>query len=315
MPLDRVLAIAGGAASAVFYFAIHGGTPGALLITLYAQLPLLMVGLGLGIYPCVIAIATGTVLVGLVVGPWQALTFAAITSAPALIVVKLALQSRPTAGGGVEWYPPGRIIAWLSALCVAVLTAAALYYSTEPDGMEGAARSFLTAAFEQIMQGGPKEQMERLKPVISFMARFYPAVVTTMALFVVVLNAMLAQWMVVQFRRNIRPTPAYSGIELPMWMPVGLIASAALSLISGQIGVFGQNALIVLGAPFFFVGLAVIHSISVGWPGRIAVLVLLYIGLLIFFWSAVLVAGLGLAEPYLALRRRFTGQGRNQEEE
>lgn len=315
MPLDRVLAIAGGAASAVFYFAVRGGTPGALLITLYAQLPLLMVGLGLGFFPCVIATVTGTVLVALVVGPWQALTFAAITAAPALIVVKLALLSRAAAGGTVEWYPPGRIVAWLSALCVGVLMATAVYFSGQPDGMEGAARSFLTAAFEQIMQGVPKEQTAQLEAVIRIMARFYPAIVVTMALFVVVLNAVLAQWMVVQFRRSIRPTPAYSGIELPKWMHVGLIASAALSLISGQIGVFGQNALIVLGAPFFFVGLAVIHSISVGWPGRIVVLALLYIGLLIFFWPVVLVAGLGFAEPYLALRRRFASQGRDQEEE
>jgi hypothetical protein len=101
-------------------------------------------------------------------------------------------------------------------------------------------------------------------------------------------------------------------LELPGWMTTGLAVVVLVSLVPGRIGVIGQNAAIIIGLPFFFLGLAVIHAVSRRFGMRRLFLLVFYAILLLFGWPIIAVTGLGIVEQWAHFRRRFatTGTGR-----
>ena len=62
--------------------------------------------------------------------------------------------------------------------------------------------------------------------------------------------------------------------------------------------------MLIASIPFFFIGLAVLHSISASWPGRPLALAGVYMLLILALWPAVFVALLGALEFWLQLRDR-----------
>ena len=92
------------------------------------------------------------------------------------------------------------------------------------------------------------------------------------------------------------------GVE---WYPTGHLL-AVLNAIA--------LAALVAALPFVFLGLSVIHAVSVRWPARVFILVCVYLGLLMAGWPALIVAAIGVLETWLSLRQRFSG-GRRQDEE
>lgn len=299
---DRLLAIAGGAVSALLLLSVVGA--------LVAQLPILLAGLILGVGGAVISGAVAAIAVALALGPVSGLEFALQHVLPALLVVWLALRSHKAADGTVIWSQPGLIVGWLSAVALAGVLVISLTGS--PEDLAAALKAVLGQAFENMPTPPPEQQLDRY---VRLLVTYYPGVVAMMAMWISLANAVLAQRLAVQSGRNIRPTPHYSSLKLPVLVGSGAAAAALGTFLSGDMGIFAANALIVLLAPFLFQGLAVIHAISIGWPGRGAVLVLLYLIILLVGGTIVPVAALGILEPYLQLRRRFANRGQGRESE
>lgn len=300
---DRLLAVAGGAVSALLLLSLFGA--------LVAQLPILLVGFTLGIGGALISGAVAAIAVAAALGAVSGLEFALQHVFPALLIAWLALRSYEAADGTVIWPPPGRIVGWLCAAALAGVLIASL--TGAPEDLEEALKIMLGRAFENMANPPSEQQLDRY---VRLVATYYPGGAAMMAMWISLANAVLAQRLAVQLGRNIRPTPRYRDLELPVLVGSGAAAAALGTFLSGDMGIFAANALIVLLAPFLFQGLAVIHAVSVGWPGRGAVLVLLY--LLIFSFGgtvAALVAALGVLEPYLQLRRRFANRGQGRENE
>ena len=129
-------------------------------------------------------------------------------------------------------------------------------------------------------------------------------------------NATLAQRLVKKLGKNLRPTPTYNRLTLPDWISWFLVASASLALIgSGDIEYMGRNLAMITATPFFFVGLAIIHSVTryVNFP--MAMLLGTYLALLMTSWAAVVVAGVGIIEQWYNLRQRLPALNRNEENE
>lgn len=307
---NRLLAIVGGVASALLFLSVAGGTVGAVMVALFAQLPLLLAGLTLGTASALIAGATAAATVAAAVGTGPALDFAIKTALPAFIVAGLALRARADADGSVAWYPPGSILGWLSVAGLAHVAYTVLSGATELP--HEAIRQWM----EQSMSGmNLPAASQRTDALARFVTRYHPGMLGAMMVFLVSINAVIAQWMASRFGRNIRPTPSYSAIELPFWMEAAALVCLGLSFLPGTMGLAGQNGLIVVIAPFFFVGLAVIHGVSKGWPGRAFALGLVYFVTIVLGWPAVLIVGVGFSESILGLRRRFASGGPDQEEE
>jgi hypothetical protein len=76
----------------------------------------------------------------------------------------------------------------------------------------------------------------------------------------------------------------------------------------GFAGFLGSNLLLVAAAICSFLGLAVLHSLVRGWTHRAFLLVPIYMLIFFLFWPVLLLAVLGMAEPWLKLRDRIAAR-------
>jgi Predicted membrane protein (DUF2232) len=312
MSKAHVMAMAGGALGAALYMSFWVRMPGEMMIIYFAPLPFFAVGLSLGVNAALIAGAVGAAVIAVTAALPVLWLFLFTLALPVAVLVRWGLLSRTRADGKEQWYPVGHLIAWITAMALAGLAAAMLYFAGEPGGFVGAAERFLEA---RLFRATTPQAQAQLGPVIPVFARFLGAMLVITWMMMITVNATVTQWILHRHGHAVRPTPRYSALALPPWMIIALAAAAALSLVPGQIGVFGQNAVLIAALPFFLLGLAVIHVLSRSWQGRRMALVAVYLAIIMIGWPALIIAGLGVAEQWLGLRQRFAGSGPDEEEE
>ena len=312
MPKEASLGLAAGVVAGLLYASVAIGYQGAIVLAYLAQLPLFLAGLGLGVNAVAIAGATGALVVLGASNVTAGTLFILLSAGPAWLIVSRALDSRPGPGGTVDWYPAGRLLAWLTGGGLAMLVAAAGFYAAHEGGMEGTARRTLA---EMLNQQALPEGRTGVNVLIDVLSRFLPALIVSSWMMMTTVNGILAQALLSQSGRSLRPTPRLAGLTLPRWVGIALLAAIGAAAVPGQIGTLGMNAAIVLLLPFFFLGLAAIHALSHRWPGRAFILVLLYLVIILAAWPAVVVTAVGVIEQIAGLRRRFAPPDPDRENE
>jgi hypothetical protein len=310
MPAREFLLAAGaGVAGAVFFAAWLTGSLWAVALTYLTALPLLAAGLSLGVKAAVVAAVAGTVAVLAAGGIGFASFFAVVNAIPAAIITRQALLNRLRPDGEVEWYPPGNVVMALAYIAAAVFLLLLLTSSGSDGGLEGYTRAALTRALELLAP--PEMPADAIPALAAFMARYMPglAAVTWIQMFAI--NIVFAQALLVMFRRNLRPSPRMSDIELPQWLSVGAAIAALGAFMPGLAGFLGANLLLIALAAFVFAGFAVVHTAVAAWsgksPARRIWLVLVYGFTLTLTWPAVLIAAVGIADTSFGLRHRLSG--------
>ncbi len=139
-----------GALAAALYLAVLTGSPGSLILVYLAQLPLFAAGLWLGVGAAATAALTASVVLLMVGGIIAAALFAGLYAAPVALLVRQALLARNGPGGAIEWYPPGLLTAWLTALGLAVFAVALLIFGG-PSGIEALLRDSLAPAIDRFV--------------------------------------------------------------------------------------------------------------------------------------------------------------------
>lgn len=310
MAKDVGLSVVAGLASAlVFISVLTGGTLGVLLAYL-VSLPLAMIGLSFGLRHVLLGSGVALAVVA-VATPVGFPVFAVVGVLPVLVLVRQALQARPNAEGRVEWYPPGLLVAWLAVLAAALMVLGTTLLPIGGGGIEGGLRTELAAYLDQVLPSAPPEFKGE---VLRLWAALFPAMLGSGWLLMAALNGVVAQWTVVKAGRAIRPTPAYARLELPTWLlAVVVVVGVAGVTASGDVGYLGRNAAVVLLWPYVFAGLAMVHGLVRDRPNRGLLLAFFYVTVFVLFrWSLVALAGLGLVRHWTRLRRLLAG--RSQEE-
>ncbi len=313
MSREMLIALAGGAISgaAVGGAASMAATLGlltALLLAYLAPLPVMAAGLSQGPRAVTVAAICGFMMAGLLGGAMAAGLYGLIHGLPSWLVVRQALLQRPTPDGGRDWYPVGAIVCWLSALaaCLFVVAAALTNLSAET-GIKDAVSSYLDAVIAHVQPEFPAANRDQ---VVAVLAPFFPAEMAGSWMLMVILNAVLAQSLLSRSGRALRPSPAFSDLELPQWASWPLVAAAAVALIGpGEVEYIGRNLAMILAMPFFFLGLAVVHALVRRLAFPAMALVVFYLLLLLTGWPVVLVAGIGVVEQWAGVRRRFAAPG------
>ncbi|MGH1569682.1 hypothetical protein ACRAWG_02170 [Methylobacterium sp. P31] len=108
------IGIGAGLVSALLFGVLLKATPLAIFLYLVAPLPILIVGLGWSHKAALVAVATGSLALVLVIAPFMGLAFGAYIALPAWWLAYLALLGRETPNG-LEWYPTGRLLGWIAA--------------------------------------------------------------------------------------------------------------------------------------------------------------------------------------------------------
>ncbi len=296
-------AIGGGFACALIYSLTGVGSFGGVLLAYFAPLPLYLVGLSFGLTAGTVAGAVATVTMALLGGVMSAGIFLLVNALPTLVVIRQALLSRYDNNGTTFWYPAGRLIISITVMGVVLYTIAAIMLSARPEGFQGSVEAFVTQLAEQMV---PLEAADKRPGIVAMVAPILPGFVVISWLVMVIVNAALAQGLLVRFNRNKRSSPDITTMTFPGWFPVvaAIVALAGLVL-PGTLGYYGGNLTAILIMPFFFMGLAVVHAICRKRSTGAFLLVFFYGLLIIFGWLAVVVAMLGLVEQWAELRRRF----------
>jgi hypothetical protein len=293
------------AASAALYLSLTVGVLGAPFFAYFVQLPLLFIGLSLGLSSASLA---GLGSLGIVIvfgGSVAALVFLVVQLGPSLLTIRHALLNRRAADGAEEWYPPGLIIGHLVIYAAVVLVLALLWVWFATGSIETA----FAAAIAQVMGqlGGDGSQIRAIGQQIADYAAIVPGIVAVSWVLMTVVNAAIAQLLAVRGGQAKRPAVALARLWLPAWCgPVLAAATIAAFLAVGDLAFFAQGLAALFAVPFLMQGLAVVHAAVERLPARGLALAGFYLVLLLFSWPLVVgVVLLGLLEDWAHFRRRL----------
>ena len=307
-----VLAFGCGLASALMSFTGHSGSGLGVLLANFAILPLIIVGLAFGTRSAVIASLTGVIALvafsNLLAGGLYVVTIAA----PSWLLVRYGLMNRAPLSGGLQWYPIGNTVALLAGYGATVLALAALTNFDPEGGFKGAVTNLLSDFFGSRISSSESAR----SALVSQTVNFFPGVAVASWLLLVTVNGVLAQALLARRGLQVRPTPKYAQLNAPEWLYWALAAAAVLVLVGGeQVAFIGRNLAIVFVAPFFFVGLGIIHLIMRKFPLPLMALGAVYFFITVLGWPMLAVAALGFFEQWAGLRRKYGGLANDPEEE
>lgn len=299
-----LIAVGAGILSALLYLSVVLGQPSAMLLAYLAQLPLFAVALGMGGLAGVTATGSAAVVVSLVGGVIAGGLFLIVSGVPVMVVAKKALLNRQDADGKTEWYPLGLLVTWMVGMGAGAFVVVGLATALSTEGLEASIRSFLGLGVDRLMASAAEADRQKILDAI---VPWFPAAVVMSWLAMIAVNAALAQGVLARFGRNLRPSPELADIELPSLLTIALGAAGAAAVIGPDaIGFIGRNLFLILLVPFFFLGLGVVHAVARKYsPQKPFILVAAYAAMLVLGWPVALVAGLGLFDQWLGLRRKL----------
>ena len=300
-----IVLTAGVASGLVFVAPSANASVGLLVINYFAQLPLLLVGLSLGTMSVATAGLAALVSITVVIGLAGALQYLVVFVIPAMVVVNRSLLSRAGPDGTTEWYPTGNLLAILAGYGAIAFVAVLIMLAGQDGGLRGVIQDAIVAFITMFTPAVPEGD---LIVIAEHWALSVPAMIVMSWMLMIVINSAIAQSTLVVSAKNFRPTPRYSYFELPRWLAAILAAALAVwALGTDDVAFIGRTLSMVFATPYFLLGLAVVHRLVRKWPARHLFLTIFYIMLLLILdWpSFAAVVGLGFAEQWFGLRRRF----------
>lgn len=307
MSRAQFIPVGAGIVTALLHLSVTFGPLAGILLAYFAMVPVAATGFGFGIMPATVSAAVAAVIIALAAPGVGALSLFLLTSAaPVLGLVHFALTSRKDEDGSIHWYPMDRLLGMLTAFSLAIFGIALLVFGGSPAGLQDATREFLEPI--TLAVGGGGSGVDQLIHV-------FPGIAGASWMLMIGSNCAIAYLAVRRWGRPIRLDTKFREIDVPLW-PLGtLTLGAALSLLGGPAAYIGTNMMIISSLPFFLVGLAVLHTITMNWPARFVALGGFYLLTIFTAWPALPACLLGILERWLRLRRRAIAAGTKQGEE
>lgn len=322
------IGVLAGLVSALLFGVLIKATALALFLYLFAPLPILIVGLGWSHKAALAAVASGSLALAAMLAPAAGLKFAVYIALPAWWLAYLALLGRPRSDGSLEWYPLGRLLAWVAG--TAALAFVAIAVVATPDYQTYRARlDELARQLVQVQMTGkpptpapaPNAETGETPPpaqepppvpqtpddlqgeVARTLASLAPGIVGQGLTVLMTFYLWLAARIVQISGRLMRPWPDIPATTMPRGVLAVFAAAIGLALVGGYPGVLGTALAGALAAAFALQGLAAFHDRSRGRPARGALLFGLYI--VLFFTQGLALVALtlfGIADTAMARR-------------
>jgi hypothetical protein len=315
-PTLGVAVVSGLLCALAFAASVSGAMPG-LLLTYITPLPLFLIGFSKGVLATLIATCVATIgLSFLGLQDMSYLTaipvFLFLIALPAIFLLVMALRSRPDALGQPVWYPTERLVLAMTGFSTVLFALISLWIIGSEDGVAGfmdkVSESF-QAQINAAVAAGPQPGAD-MGPILAAVNSFIPAIPAIALLswmILIALNAIAGLALTRRLGFAIRGQFQVFDTALPLPVVLGfaLTSVLALTLTEPSAHFLSLNLAILLGVPFFFVGLVAVHSFAGSTNYRFPILGLVYILLSVIPWFAVIVAGFGVMEQRLQLHRRF----------
>lgn len=310
MAKDLGIGILAGLVSALLFGVLLKASPLAIVLYLLAPLPILIVGLGWSHKAALAAVVSGSLVLGLFVAPFLGIGFAVYLAIPSWWLAYLALLGRPRADGSLEWYPLGRLLAWVAGTAALAFVAIAVIAAPDYETFRSQLTDLSKRVVQVQMQGRaapsqpsqkqdsgetpapaqepaqepaplPQAPQDLQGEVAAMLATFAPGIAAQGLTILFAVYLWLAARIVRISSRLMRPWPDIPATVMPRGVLAVFAAAIGLSLIAGYPGVLGVALVGSLSAAFALQGLAAFHDRSRGRPARGALLFGLYLVLLI----------------------------------
>lgn len=313
MNKNMFIALGAGFTSAVLSLSLMSGSTVAVFFLYLAPLPVFLVGLGHGLKSGTLAALAGIFFAGLMAGSYTAVLYAVMQALPASMMVRHLLLVRKLGPDKTEdWYPFGTSISWLAIMGAAFLVSVAIAINSSGDGLETSVSRYLEEVFKAMM---PNQSYTERTEVVSLIAPWFPGLVGTSWVVMIVANAAFAQAILVRSGKNVRPPLSLTRLTLPDWFSWALVGAAAIAVIGPEESQYvGRCLAMILAVPYFLLGLGVVHlgARRSRFPGML--LTTFYVFLVLSGWVVLLTTGIGILEHWFGLRR-FLPAGPNEAKE
>jgi hypothetical protein len=301
--------IGAGLVSALLTAVIVKATPLAAVLYLLAPIPVLIVSLGWNHRSGLVAALVGGLAIAFILSPLSGLGFAIITALPAWWLSYLALLGRPGPDGTMEWYPVGRLLAWIAGTAALTIIAAGVIstggdFSAFDQNARAVSEAFVNSQFGT--SGPDALDAETREDLVSIFARLTPFLSAQGFTTVLALYLWAAARVVQASKRLPRPWPSVPELVMPRSAGLILIGALVVASFDGFIGALGMALSGAFLIAFALQGLAAIHDRTRGKSGRSFLLSAIYV--LIFVTQGILMVALalfGIADTVFGLRRRF----------
>ncbi len=308
-----------GALSALLFSSVLSGNLLALLLFLLAPFPLFISGLRDGIKPLTVSLMVGVSLMLLLSGAGAGIFYLFLLALPVYMLIVKALQVRqcqtfnPTNAHDQKGILLKNIVLEGERVTSLVLIHS-LYGLLLVTGV--------FALFWKVVD--PKLVTEFVTPLLEWwklpvteetvfaVSSTIPGHFTFFNLLIIFANGVVAHLILKSQGNSLIKTPDLKALSLPFW-PWGVLLGASLVAIIMQKSlwnVYAFNVLLVLRMLFLLQGLSVAHTYVTTRQNGKRFLVPLYLFVFLVDWLGLLIAGLGVLEPWLKLRHRFANQKR-----
>jgi uncharacterized protein YybS (DUF2232 family) len=228
---------------------------------------------------------------------------------PAILLVGLSLRFRVGADQQAAWYPEGKILTAITLYPSALFLIAATVASSHEGGLLALSQEAFSKMGTEYASKFPPDQAEAFQHVIANAARIAPAMVSYIWIIVAIISLAGAQFILRQQKFNLRDSFALTKLYVPNQLIYGVAITGLLGVLAAEpYDYIGRNLSMILGLPFFFVGLAVVHSWTATKKHGWLYLTPLYLAMLFFPWLALIVAGLGVIDQWANFRQRIANK-------
>ncbi|GEM_PF-266267 len=313
-----MIAISGGALSAVFMSALASPSIFSFIMFLLVPAPLFMSGLGFGWRAAAAAALAALALLAGMLGLKAALMHLVMAGLPAAWLSWLAWQHRPAAGAmegepvddaGREWYPEGRLLLWMAGLAAGGVSLVLLGVGLSKAEVHDALRQLA----ENVMQAsglGAQASDEQKKAFLDFFAAAAPLSAAVMWLLSMFLSWRISGWLVHKMGVGQRPPADFARLSFPQAALLLLAGLSLAALLPDIFGLLGEVFALTYMAAFVILGIAVVHAWARGKPWEPLALGALYAALLMLTGLvAPVLLLLGLAEVGFGIREKMLRGG------
>lgn len=306
-PMAMLMALGSGLASAVLFASVIGGTMLAVPLFALTALPIVIVALGWGTFPGLVATAIGAVGIFVAFTGPAAGVFLLQAAGPALLLSHLIGLARHDVTG-VEWYPVGRVVAGAALAMAAVAVIGGIAFGYDPDEWAARVTDSLVLIYQDQGAGQSADALRaQVTPVAQFMVRLLPVMLPMLWTFILIFNLWLGAKVVARSDRLVRPWEDLAAFELPRGVGLAMAATLLATLAPDPIGAAASPFLGAFLAVYTLLGLAVIHVVTRGSGARPIILATIYGIVFLFSFPALVLVAIGLVEPYWRIRDRRRG--------
>lgn len=319
MVQNLIAAVGAGIAAALLFIIPVKGSMMAMVLAMFAPLPIMLAGLAFSPSTALIAAFAGIAGTALVLHPFPAIVFGLWAAIPAWWLTRLAWLARPAEAGepaspdGLVWYPAGRLTAWAAgfgaAATLAVVIAGIMRFGSYADFIANTSKA-LTALFEQLLKSpnAPKtpQGMNAPELAVFFMRSVLPQLAAWGCL-MLAFNLWLGARISLASQKLKRPWPDVAmELRLPRSLTIVLTLALLAALTSGLPRMIAAIAIAATGMAFALQGFAVLHAVSRNLRNRTMHLTLIYVlNFFMFPVPLILTALLGVADAFFDFRKRF----------